>query len=334
MLKIENGKPVVYKESKTMGTLIMKEIPKALAKDMCIKYHYAHKWNGASFGTINIGIFRANEPSKCLGVASFGSLMHPKSYTMFSDDIKQDEILELNRLWIDDCLGKNSETMLLSASWIILRYYKKVKVIQSFADGRLGCGTIYKASNFKFYGYEERAHFLENQDTKEITFENTVSDINKPLCLVSFWNTFTQHPYKCFIARSYRYIYTLDKSVKIKLKEQPYPEYNKGVTYLDMEELMSKGLFKNCVFKSFLISKYVKNVDDSTYNIANYLLTNYTNENINETYDNLLLKSNNIKNVFGETMWFQNLIKKRNYIELLKEDANNKPQKVVYEDLF
>lgn len=206
MLKVENGKPIVYKESSLMGTLIMKEIPRELAKEMCIKYHYAHKWN-FGFGIVNVGIFKASEPNKCLGVASFGSLMHPKSYTKFSDDIKQDEILELNRLWIDDCLGKNAETMLLSASWVILRYYKKVKIIQSFADGRLGCGTIYKASNFKFYGYEERAHFLENQDTKEITFENTASAITKPTCLVSFWNTFTQHPYKCFTTRSYRYIY-------------------------------------------------------------------------------------------------------------------------------
>ena len=101
MLKIEYGKPVIYKNSSTMGTLIMREIDKELAKDICIKYHYAHKWN-ENFGVINIGIFRESEPDKCLGVASFGNLMNPKSYKQFSDDIEQDEILELNILWVDD----------------------------------------------------------------------------------------------------------------------------------------------------------------------------------------------------------------------------------------
>ena len=207
MLKIENGKPIVYKESKTMGTLIMKEIPKVLAKDICIKYHYAHKWNEPLFGIVNVGIFKASEPDKCLGVASFGNLMHQKSYTMFSDDIKQDEILELNRLWIDDCLGKNSETMLLSASWIILRYYKKIKIVQSFADGRLGCDTIYKASNFKYYGYSEPL-FFKDTVTNEIYHKVILSNTHRPFGLVKSMSALCQGNLNAFATRSYRYIYT------------------------------------------------------------------------------------------------------------------------------
>ena len=38
--------------SSTMGKLIIKEIPKELAKEICIKYHYSHKWN-ILFGKIN-----------------------------------------------------------------------------------------------------------------------------------------------------------------------------------------------------------------------------------------------------------------------------------------
>lgn len=38
---------------------------------------------------------------------------------------------------------------------------------------------------------------------------------------------------KTFYVNTYRYIYPLKKGVKIKLKEIPYPEYQKGVRYVD-----------------------------------------------------------------------------------------------------
>lgn len=62
-------------------------------------------------------------------------------------------------------------TKLLSASWKIIKTnYPKVKAVQSFADGRLGCGTIYKASNFKYYGYTESV-FYEDLKTGETHHE-------------------------------------------------------------------------------------------------------------------------------------------------------------------
>ena len=57
-------------------------------------------------------------------------------------------------MWIDDTLGKNAESVLIAASLKLLRKADpNIVAVQSFADGRLGCGTIYKASNFRYYGF-------------------------------------------------------------------------------------------------------------------------------------------------------------------------------------
>ena len=134
----------VVKNSKNNGILTIKEIDYATAKEMMIKNHYSKKWNNA-FGKINFGIFQDGE---LLGGAVFGNLMNTKSYKTITD-LDSDSVIELNRLWIDDILGKNTETIFISSCFkIIKKKYPHIKFIQSFADGRLGCGTIYKASNF------------------------------------------------------------------------------------------------------------------------------------------------------------------------------------------
>ena len=148
---------------KTETTMDFKEIDYDTAKEMMLKNHYSHKWNTA-FGKINIGVYKDNI---LLGCASFGNLMNPKSFKSISPDLTQENVIELNRLWVDDKLGGNAETVLLSVSWKFIKSnYPNIKVVQSFADGRLGCGTIYKAASFKYYGYTESL-FFEDLITKQ-----------------------------------------------------------------------------------------------------------------------------------------------------------------------
>lgn len=119
------------------GLLLFKEVDNDIAKTMILENHYSHSWNDISFGYINIGLYRDNI---LLGVAVFGGLQFDKSYINYSPDIKQNEILELNRMWISDEIGKNAETMLISASFKLIKKLKPhVKMINTFADGRLGC---------------------------------------------------------------------------------------------------------------------------------------------------------------------------------------------------
>ena len=70
-------------------------------------------------------------------------------------------------MWIDDTLGKNAESVLIAASLKLLRKADpNIVAVQSFADGRLGCGTIYKASVFPVLRFHY-TRFLRNKRTEK-----------------------------------------------------------------------------------------------------------------------------------------------------------------------
>lgn len=220
----------IVKESRLLGTLVMREVDFAIAKEMIIKNHYSKKWN-TSFGKINIGVFKDDV---LLGVAVFGNLMNPNSYTNVSD-LGKDSVIELNRLWISDELGHNAETILISSSFkIIKEEHPEIHFVQSFADGRLGVGTIYKASNFKYFGYTESL-FYEDVDTGEVYHKVPLENTKRPLGFLGKNVRFLAGKLKPFKVKTYRYIYPLyrrDRN-KIKLEEKSYPVYDKGTMESD-----------------------------------------------------------------------------------------------------
>ena len=135
---------------------------------------------------------------------------------------------ELNRMWISDELGRNAESILISASLKMLhRIDPTIIAVQSFADGRLGCGTIYKASNFRYYGYHW-TKFLRNKRNGEIihnqNFSNTTEKsgyLRNNVCAIL-------GDFEVFKVKTYRYIYPFTKNFNFKLKQKPYPTYEKG----------------------------------------------------------------------------------------------------------
>lgn len=222
------------RKTKNNGVLRIKEIPYELAKKICLEKHYSKKWN-ATFGVINIGIFKEGVDD-CLGVASFGRLMNPNSYKSISENITADQILELNRLWVDDRLIHNAETVFLSLSFkYIKRYYNHIKMIQSFADGRLGCGTIYKAANFNYYGYHKTLFFEDVRDIKKTYHKAPFENTSRLIPMIARNISLAEGSLRAFYVKTYRYIYIIDKRYKknIKLQEKPYPEYEKGKEYVD-----------------------------------------------------------------------------------------------------
>lgn len=95
----------IVKETSTLGKLIIKGVPKEEAKRMIVENHYSHKWNEGGFGKYNFGVFRAEEPDKCLGVAVYGYMKNPAA-KIFSHPNPKAWVCELNRMWIDDTLGE------------------------------------------------------------------------------------------------------------------------------------------------------------------------------------------------------------------------------------
>ncbi len=228
----------IKKETSSLGTLVIRLVEKELAKDLIVKYHYSHKWNDASFGKYNYGIFRADN-DRCLGVAVFGYMKNLNA-KIFSHPNPSAWMCELNRMWIDDELGKNAESILISASIKLLRKMDENCVaVQSFADGRLGCGTIYKASNFKYYGFHY-TKFLVNQRSGEVVHQQILTNSTSLSGYVRSNIAYLLRDYKIYSVRTYRYIYPLDKKFKFCKPEMPYPAYEKGMDEIQWERDIEK----------------------------------------------------------------------------------------------
>ena len=219
---------IVLKKTSGLGNLIIKEVSKKIAKELIITNHYSHKWNDGTFGVYNYGIFQEENPNICLGVAVYGYMKNPKG-KVFTHPNPAGWMCELNRLWIDDILGHNAETVLISASIKLLRKAdKNLVAVQSFADGRLGCGTIYKAANFKYYGYHY-TRFLKNKRSGEYVHEQLFTNTTSPTGYLRNNVLFLIGDMEIYQVRTYRYIYPLCKDFKFIRPELPYPEYNKGI---------------------------------------------------------------------------------------------------------
>lgn len=249
--EIKKTVKLLYDGNKIEKDLVFKEVNYETTKKMMLENHYSHKWN-TSFGKINIGVFEKN---KLYGIASFGNLMNPKSYKSVSSEFEQENLVELNRLWVDDELGKNTETTLLSASWkIIKRKYPNIKAVQSFADGRLGVGTIYKASSFKYYGYTKTMFYENKKDKKvyhNVPFDNTM----RPDGMIKLNGMLIRNELDSFLVKTHRYIMPLYKDVKIDLPEKKYPIYEKGLEYVPIQ------IKEKTMARSFILS-YVLEYDE------------------------------------------------------------------------
>lgn len=168
----------------------------------------------------------------CLGVASYGYMKNAKAKIFYHPN-PDAMMIELNRMWISDKLGKNAESILIAHS---LKALKKVNsnivAVQSFADGRLGCGTIYKASNFKYFG-KHQTIFLENKLTGEITHQQNLTNSTSKSRYIRDNIAFLLGDFKTFKVYTYRYIFPLCNKFQFKTLPVAYPPYNKGQIEFD-----------------------------------------------------------------------------------------------------
>ncbi len=216
-------------KTKNLGNLVIKLISKQKAKELIVNNHYSKKWNNPSFGLYNFGIFDADntQEQECLGVASYGYMKNVNA-KIFSHPNPKAWMIELNRMWISDKLGKNAESLLIAHSLKALKKIdKNIVAVQSFADGRLGCGTIYKASNFKYFG-KHQTIFLKNRLTGEITHQQNLTNSTSKNRYIRDNIAYLLGDFETFKVDTYRYIFPLCKRFKFKDSEKPYPPYNKG----------------------------------------------------------------------------------------------------------
>lgn len=203
--------------------LDVRPVSKSVARELIVANHYSKTWNTA-FGLHNYGIY-CND--KLLGVAVYGYAMNPQAWDGVTS-IENTKCIELNRLWVDDILGSNVETWFLAKTFRLLRQ-EGYRLIQSFADGRLGVGTIYQAANFSYYGSHKT---LFHQTEDGAVWHNSIfKDTRKGRVMLYRNMFFITENVTTFTVKTYRYLYPLDRGAKksIMLRSLPYPKERLGM---------------------------------------------------------------------------------------------------------
>jgi hypothetical protein len=210
-----------------LNQLDVRPVSKEVAREMIVTNHYSKKWH-TTFGLQNYGIY---QDQNLLGVAVYGHPMNTGAWGGITT-LDSSKCIELNRLWIDDVLGANVETWFMAKTFRLLKK-DGYRLIQSFADGRLGVGTIYQAANFNYYGSHDTM-FHQTQDGK--TWHDTPFTNSQNYKGMLFRNTFflTQNV-KTFKVKTYRYLYALSPTAKksILLQALPYPKERLGMVMIE-----------------------------------------------------------------------------------------------------
>jgi hypothetical protein len=138
----------------------LKPIDKKIARQLIEKNHYTHKWTlcsvayGVYYKEYVESTFFGGFNSKLIGVLVYGNSVGRNCSTSISEQITNDSVFELTRLWIRDSYGKNIESYCIAESFrCINKDYPKIKCILSYADSEVGhVGIIYQATGFLYQG--------------------------------------------------------------------------------------------------------------------------------------------------------------------------------------
>lgn len=120
-------------------------IASKLATEMVIKHHYLHRRPPILFAH---GLILG---SQVVGVVTFGT-PPSRHLQMSACPSEPSNVIELNRLWVDDSMPRNSE------SWFVSRALKQLppRIVVSYADTAQGhTGYVYRALNFRYAGWTD-----------------------------------------------------------------------------------------------------------------------------------------------------------------------------------
>jgi hypothetical protein len=228
----------IYKTNIELSKIELKEIDGKLANKIICDNHYSGTVaQGVQF---HIGIFYENI---LYGVAQFGYGIRPKDTCKWVKDTTPNEYLELNRLWISDILGMNSESKAIS---LCLKYVKQRKVI-----------FIKRPTNLAYSGTSS-----ENSAMHSIKrYEKEFSKIDY-IILFQVTSPFRKNStIKKIINLSKKYPNDQIVTVSDRIVKKP-----NGVMYLTPKDtLFKKKNFSYKNFRPYLIKSKKESLDIDTY---------------------------------------------------------------------
>ena len=147
----------------------------------------------------------------------YGPSINKKGIINLVEGTGWNEFIELNRMAFDDYLPKYSESRCIAVSIrLIKKNAPQIKWIISFADGtKCGDGTIYRASGFKLVGIVDNTALRLNPKTGEAIHVIQAHHLK-------ITNEFKK--WKPFKGKQLKYIYLIDKNMKITKEVMPFSE--------------------------------------------------------------------------------------------------------------
>lgn len=193
-----------------------------LARAVIVSKHYSRRFVNNSY--LHLGVFSGRE---LVGVMQWGYALNPNSGKRVVLDTGNREYMELNRMWLHDCMPRNSESRAISYALKTIRLlHPQVQWVQTFADERCGKnGVVYQASNFEFIGSHESTFYeLDGEWYHEIAMNAVRKGGGRGAHLRANRERAVVHKFM-----QYRYIRFLDKRARKRLnskffKVQPYPK--------------------------------------------------------------------------------------------------------------
>lgn len=225
----------------------VREVSRDVANTLIVKNHYSKKFYNASY--IHLGMYNSGA---LVGILQFGYAMNPASQEGVVANTAIDEYLELNRMWIDDAMPKNTASKAISyAVKYIKRKYPKIKWIQSFADERCHLyGVVYQASNFVYCG-EHTSNFWILDG---IWYHKSLMERNPKLSKSAAHLQRNRSRATTTAFRQFRYVYFISKKSKkdLMLKIKPYPKNNNAeqVSICETSGFQSEGAGAIPAFRS------------------------------------------------------------------------------------
>lgn len=206
-----------------LDKLSVKPIGLQDAKRITISQHYMKTWpQGASMA---FGLFMEG---KCYGAMVLGyAPTTEKKVKKWCDKIKRNQYIELQRTWVSDKLGHNTE------SWMMARVMRRLKdagvwlVLTHSGGCKDDVGFIFQASGWLYFGGDKCSDFFE---TKKGEYKNLVSamrfgrvpkDVMKQGAQAC--GEYLYGNGKIINARRHLYLYPINKGLRSRLKKYTVP---------------------------------------------------------------------------------------------------------------
>lgn len=195
------------------------------ARAIVVRQHYMKTWpQGAK---ISFGVFYNG---RCDGVLVFGKSTGTRARVeKVARGLDDDQFIEMQRMWIRDNLGHNTESFVLAQVMKLLKAQTNLRLVITHAGGcKNDCGIVYQSSAWLYFGAEKCDDFYL---TDAGQYRNIIAAMRfGRVTAAGKTNQEIGHelfgPGAIVDAWRYHYAYPLDKGLRRKLQSltMPYPK--------------------------------------------------------------------------------------------------------------